>query len=234
MLLSTAAWWQRVTCLGDVRRMRKVGATQMSRATHTVPSVRRFATALSGVILLLAGCAQESTQGGQPTETPTMGIRRLPVTGSLTIEGGPLDGQHDVGPDAGQHKMLPGGCSTTDLGRGRELQILGHFSVEDSLVTFMFFAPYGSGEELRARQFRVWGNMPGGGYDEFKGEASLAIDIGPEVPRGAREHLTIQLDARAGPMRISGDINCIDDGPYPHPTPSPSPHDGRSTDEPLA
>lgn len=204
----------------------------MPHATNSGRSIRRFATALSGMLVLLGGCTHATTRGAQPTETPTMGIRRLPVTGSLTIEGGPLDGQHEVGPGAGQHELLPGGCSTTDLGRGRELQILGHFSVEDSLVAFMFFAPYGSGEEIRARQFQVWGNMPDGGYDEFNGEASLAIDIGPETPRGGREHLTIQLDARAGPMRISGNIDCIDDGAYPHPTPSPGFADGRSTDEP--
>lgn len=183
----------------------------------------RRATALVCVIVLSSGCAQESTPPGRPIEIPTMGIRRLPLTGSFTIEGGPLDGQHELIGREGQDNVLPGGCSTTDLGHGRELQIIGHLRVEDSLVHFMFFAPYGSGEDLRARQFTVWG-----GHGKFEGEATLAIDIGPETPRGGREHLTIQLDARAGSMRISGELQCVDDGAYPDPTPSPSPdHLGR-------
>lgn len=194
----------------------------MTRGRHR-SSIRWCASGLAAAIVLLGGCAQEST-GGRPTENPTMGIRRLPITGSLTIEGGPLDGQHEVVTHRGQRQDLPGWCSTTDLGHGRELQILGHLSVDDSPVHFMFFAPYGSGEDLRARQFTVWG-----GHGEFKGDATLAIDIGPETPRGGREHLTIDLDAEAGSMRISGRLDCVDDGAYPDPTPSPSP-DGRRAD----
>lgn len=191
--------------------------------------IRWCASGMAVAIVFLGGCAQPSTGVGRPTETPTMGIRRLPITGSLTIEGGPLDGQHEVVPHRGEHQDHPGWCSTTDLGHGRELEILGHLSVEDSPVHFRFFAPYGSGEDLRAREFVLWG-----GHGEFKGEATLAIDVGPETPRGGREHLTIQLDAEAGPLRITGRLDCVDDGAYPDPAPSPSPRDGRSPSPPDA
>lgn len=102
----------------------------------------------------------------------------------------------------------------------RELQILGHLSLEDSSAHFMFFAPYGSGEDLRARQFTMWGE-----HGKFNGEAALAIDIGPETPRGAREYLTIRLEAKAGRMSISGQLDCVDDGAYADSSSSPSPPD---------